>query len=144
MGELTPCSGRSMAKGIRTPTPHHTTSRAAAPMDMVHIDTAGPFQESLEGSRYVVMFVGSSSRFQRSYGTRDKSESSILGVVKRSWEFREHLGPTTAPSTPTRRSLITVTSRNPPRTNGAIYAATERLSGERTLESDQGGARGTT
>ena len=48
IGELAPCSGCSMVKGIRAP-------RAAAPLDMVHIDTAGPFSESLGGSRYVVM-----------------------------------------------------------------------------------------
>ena len=83
MGELAPCSGYSMAKGIRAPTPHHTTSRAEAPMDMTHIDTAGPIQESLEGSRYVVMFVDSASRFQRPYGTGDKSASGILGVAQR-------------------------------------------------------------
>ena len=71
-----------MAKGIRAPTPHHTTSRAAAPLDMVHIDTAGSFQESLGRSRFVVMFVDSASRFQRPYGTRDKSASAIFGVVK--------------------------------------------------------------
>ena len=51
-----------MAKGIRAPTPHRTTSRAAAPLE-VHIDTAEPFPESLEGSRYVVMFVDSTFRF---------------------------------------------------------------------------------
>ena len=72
-----------MAKGIRAPTPHRTTSRAAAPLDLVHIDTAGPFPESLGGSRYVVMFVGSASRFQRTYETRDKSASAIPGVVQR-------------------------------------------------------------
>ena len=73
-----------MAKGIRSPTPRHTASRAAAPMDMVHIDTAGPFQESLGGSRYVVMFVDSASRFQHPYGVRDRSTSAIiLGVVTR-------------------------------------------------------------
>ena len=66
--DLAPCSGCSMAKRICASTPHHTTSRAAAPMDMVHIDIAGPFQESLGGSRYVVMFVDSASRFQRPYG----------------------------------------------------------------------------
>ena len=83
VGELAPCSGCSVAKGIRAPTPHRTTSRAAAPLDMVHIDTTRPFPESLGGSRYVVMFVDSASRFQRPYGTRDKSASSILGVVQR-------------------------------------------------------------
>ena len=72
-----------MAKGIRAPTPHRTTSRAAASLDLVHIDTAGPFPESLGGSRYVVMFMDSASRFQRPYGTRDKSASAILGVVLR-------------------------------------------------------------
>ena len=72
-----------MAKGIRAPTPRRTTSLAAAPLDLVHIDTAGPFPESLGGSRYVVMFVDSASRFQRPYGTRDKNASSILGVVQR-------------------------------------------------------------
>ena len=35
------------------------------------------------GSRYVVMFVDSASRFQRPYGTRDKSASAIFGVVQR-------------------------------------------------------------
>ena len=63
VGELAPCSGCSMVKGIRAPTPHRTTSRAEAPLDLVHIDTAGPFPESLGGSRYVVMFVDSASRF---------------------------------------------------------------------------------
>ena len=83
VGELAPCSGYSMARGIRTPTPHHITSLAAAALDMVNTDTAGPFPESLEGSRYVVMFVDSASRFQRPYGTQAKSASAILGVVQR-------------------------------------------------------------
>ena len=71
-----------MAKGIRASIPHRTTSRAAAPLDLVHIDTVGPFPEFLGGSRYVV-FVDSASRFQRPYGTRDKSASAILKVVQR-------------------------------------------------------------
>ena len=83
VGKLAPSYGCSMAKGIRAPTPHHTTSRAAVLMDMGHIDTAGPFQESLGGSRYVVMFVDSASRFQRPYWARDKNASAILGVMKR-------------------------------------------------------------
>ena len=51
-------------------------------MDMVHIDTVGPFWESQGGSRYVVMFVDSASCFQRPYGARDKSASAILGGAK--------------------------------------------------------------
>ena len=42
VGELAPCSGCSIAKGIRASTPHRTTSRAAAPLDKVHIDTVVP------------------------------------------------------------------------------------------------------
>ena len=72
-----------MVKGVRAPTPYHTTSRAAASMDIVHIDTVGPYPESLEGSRYIAMFVDSVSCLKRPYGTRDKSASAILGVVKR-------------------------------------------------------------
>ena len=83
VGELAPCSGCLMAKGIRAPKPHRTSSRAEDPLDLVHIDNAGPFPEFLGGSRYVVMFLESASRFQRPYGTRDKSASAILGVVQR-------------------------------------------------------------
>ena len=83
VGELAPCSRLSMAKGMRAPIPHRTTSRAAALLDLVHINTAGPFPEPLGGSRYVIVFVYSASRFQRPYGTRDKSASAILGVVQR-------------------------------------------------------------
>ena len=82
-GELVSCSACSMAKGNRAPTPHHTTARAKRPMELVHIDTAGPFPASLGGSRHVVMFVDSASRLQRPYGTRDKSAATILAVVKR-------------------------------------------------------------
>ena len=109
---LTPCSGCLMSKGIRAPTPHRTTSRAAAPLDMVHIDTAGPFPESLGGSQYVVMFVDSASRFQRPYGTRDKSDRPSFvwySGLWQTWELLERSGQTTAPSTPTRHSWSTVT-----------------------------------
>ena len=82
VGELAACSGCSLAKGIPASTPHRTTSQAAAPLDMVHIDTLRPFPESLGGSQYVVMFVDSASRFQSPYRTRDKSASAILGVVQ--------------------------------------------------------------
>ena len=82
VGELALCSGCSMTMGIRAPTLHHNTSRAASPIDMVHIDTTGPFQESLGSSRCVVMFMDSASRVRRPYGAQDKSASAILGVVK--------------------------------------------------------------
>ena len=62
-------------------TPHHVP--AAVPIEMVHIDTTGQFQESRGGSRYVIIFVVSAFCFQSPYGIRDKSASAILGVVQR-------------------------------------------------------------
>ena len=56
-GELVSCSACSKAKGQRASTPHRMTRRAMAPRELVHIDTAGPYPATLEGSRYVVMFV---------------------------------------------------------------------------------------
>ena len=82
-GQLVSCSARSMAKGNRAPTAHHTTARAKRPMELIHIDTTGPFPAPFGGSRYVVMFVDSASHLQRPYGTRDKTAAAILAVVKR-------------------------------------------------------------
>ena len=47
VGELTSCTGCSMTEKVCASNPHLTTSRAAAPMSMVHIDTAELFQETL-------------------------------------------------------------------------------------------------
>ena len=82
-GELVSCSAYSRAKGHRAPTPHHATRRGTQRLGLVHIDTAGPYSTSLEGSRYVVMFADSASRLQRPYGVREKSTAAILSVVKR-------------------------------------------------------------
>ena len=113
VGELAPCSGCLMA---------------VTPMDMVHIDTAEPFQESLVGSRYVVMFVDSDSRLQRPYGARDKNSSTILGVVKR---FVTDMGVPRAFRTDSGAEHTNSTfvdycnGFGPPRTNGPIYASAE-------------------
>ncbi|CAN0385195.1 unnamed protein product [Ascophyllum nodosum] len=61
--------------------PHHVPGSGSH--GMVHIDTAEPFQESLGGSQYIVIFVDSASHLQHPYGTRDRSAYAILGVVKR-------------------------------------------------------------
>ena len=47
IGELVSCSSCSMTKGNRAPTAHLTTARAKRPMELIHIDTAGPFPASL-------------------------------------------------------------------------------------------------
>lgn len=83
-----------MAKGNRAPIAHHTTAPAERWMELVHIETLGPFPKSIGGSQYVVMFVDSVPRLQRPYGTRDKKAAVIFAVVKRpaegamSWAFK--------------------------------------------------------
>ena len=41
-GELILYSAWSRAKGNRAPTPYHATSRATQPLELAHLDTAGP------------------------------------------------------------------------------------------------------
>ena len=113
VGELAPCSGCSRAKGIRAPTPHRTTSGQRLHSTWSTSTPRGRSRKSLGGSRYVVMFVDSASRFQSPYVTREKSASAILGVIQRlwqTWEFLGRSGRMTVPSTPTRysRSAVTV------------------------------------
>ncbi|CAB1107700.1 unnamed protein product [Ectocarpus sp. CCAP 1310/34] len=80
VGELQPCVGCVEAKGRRAPVPRRGT-RAAVPFGKVHIDLTGPFTEAMDGSRYLIMFVDSASRWQRGYGMRAKSDT--LKYVKR-------------------------------------------------------------
>ena len=81
--ESVSCSTYSRVKENRAPTAHHKTARAKRPMELVHIDTTGPFPASLGGSPYVVVCVDSASRLQRPYDTRDNSAAAILAVAKR-------------------------------------------------------------
>ena len=83
VGKLAPSSVCSQAKGIPVAPPYHTTARTRAPMELIAIDTAEPYQESLRGSRCVIILVGGASRLQRPYGTRDTSAPAIFAVVKR-------------------------------------------------------------
>ena len=80
VGELQPCVGCVEAKGRKAPVPRRGT-RAAVPFGKVHIDLTGPFTEAMDGSRYLIMFVDSASRWQRAYGMRAKSDT--LKYVKR-------------------------------------------------------------
>ena len=124
--ELDLCATCSMAKGIRAPSPHHATSRAVAPINMVHIDTMEPYRESLGDSRYVVMFVDSALRLQHMYGTRDKSASPILGGVI---HFVANVGAASVQNRQRHRVYhsdvhqLLQRSQNPPRANGPIYSS---------------------
>ncbi|CAB1098607.1 unnamed protein product [Ectocarpus sp. CCAP 1310/34] len=74
VGEMQPCVGCVEAKGRREPVPRRGTL-AAVPFGKVHIDLTGPFSDALDGSRYLIMFVDSASRWQRGYGMRPKSDT---------------------------------------------------------------------
>lgn len=74
---LVSCATCLEAKGNGGPTRHQTTSRATKPMELVNIDTAGPFLVSVKGSPYIMMVLDSISSRQRPYNTRDKSVDAI-------------------------------------------------------------------
>ena len=130
-GELVSCPACSMAKENRAPTAHHMTARAKRPtMELVHIDTAGPFPGALGGLRCVVMFVNSTSHLQYTYGIHNKSAAAILAVVKRftadmdgnstsfpEWQWsRIH--------EPFIRGILQQ-PRDPTQVDGAVYASTK-------------------
>ena len=75
-GELRPCSGCLEVKGMRAGVPRRTTSRAGRPMETVNIDSAGPYEASMGGSAYLIMFVDNASRWMRPYGM-NKSETTM-------------------------------------------------------------------
>ena len=75
-GVLQPCGGCLEAKGVRARVPPRTTSRARRPMETVHIDPAGPYEPSIGGSVYLIMFVDSASRWMRPYGMASKAETT--------------------------------------------------------------------
>ena len=128
IGEPVSCLERSMAKGNRAPTAHHTTARAKRAMEPIHIDTAGPFPASPGVSRYVVMFVDSASRLQRPYNTCDKSAAAILAAVKR---FIAYMGVLRAIRSDngaeyTNHSFVEYCNdRDPTRVDGTVHASTK-------------------
>ena len=75
-GVLQPCAGCVEVKGVRAGVPRRTTSRAARPMETVHIDLAGPSEASMGGSVYLIMFVDSASRWRRPSGMKKKSKTT--------------------------------------------------------------------
>ena len=127
-----------MAKGNRTPTDHHTAAHAERPIELVHIDIAGPFLASLGGSRYVLIFVDSVSRLQRPYGTRDKSAAAIL-----TWEFHKLSGVTTEQSTRTIYLSNTATTSGSDASSRRLIRLTKWSRGEGTPQGLQCRTRGT-
>ena len=73
---LQPCGGCLEAQRVRAGVPRRTTSQAAKPMETVHIDPVGPYEPSMGGSVYLIMFVDSASRWMRPYGMAGGSETT--------------------------------------------------------------------
>ena len=72
---LLPCESCISATGRRALCPPRTTSRATAPLESVFVDTAGPFQLSHGGARYLVAFVDNFSRRGNVYGMPTKADT---------------------------------------------------------------------
>ena len=77
-GVLQPCGGCLEATCVRAGVPRRTTSRAGTPMETVHIDLVGPYQASLGGSVYLIIFADSASTWMRRYGMKSKLETTIF------------------------------------------------------------------
>ena len=56
-GVLRPGVGCLEAKVERDVVPRRTTLRAGMPVETVHTDLAGPYEASMGGSHYLIMFV---------------------------------------------------------------------------------------
>ena len=61
-GILQPRDGCLVPKDVRAGVPRRTTSRAGKPMEAVHIDLSCPYEASMGGTVYLIMFVDSTSR----------------------------------------------------------------------------------
>lgn len=59
-------------------------------METVHIDLAGPYEASVGGSVYLIMFVDSASRWMRPYGMKSKSETTAF--VQKFLADMNHMG----------------------------------------------------
>ena len=74
-GVLQSCGGCLEANGGRAGVPQRTISRPGKPMETVRIDLPGPYEASVSGSVYLIMFVDSASKWMRPYGIRIKPET---------------------------------------------------------------------
>ena len=55
--------------------PRRGVTHAAVPFGGFHIVLCGPLKTALNGFIYMIMFADSTSRWQRAYGMRAKSET---------------------------------------------------------------------
>ena len=63
---------------IREAVPRSTSSRAKLPGELAHIDLPGPYEASIGGSEYVIMFTDSASRLMRPYGLKKKTDLPLM------------------------------------------------------------------
>jgi hypothetical protein len=88
IGELPPCEGCIQAESKRQKFRKIVKDPAKEPLDIIHVDTSGPFPYStLEGNRYLYLFVDgykgdSGKRRQWVYFTKSKDESHSYYVIR--------------------------------------------------------------
>ncbi|CAN0530962.1 unnamed protein product, partial [Laminaria digitata] len=77
LGKLRPCTGCSMAKGYRNPTPSSTKTRASKKLGRLFVDLSGPKGTlSLLGKRYVMLGKDDYSRHAWVYFLKNKSDAA--------------------------------------------------------------------
>ena len=97
-GNLKPCTGCSMAKGYRKPTPTTTKSRATEKLGRGFVDLSGPKRTpSLTGARCVMLVKDDYSRHAWVYFLKHKSDSGDA--------FREFLADARADGAPSKLRL---------------------------------------
>ena len=75
-GEMQPCLGCSLAKGLRKPIPSSSTTRATTKLARVYVDLCGPKSvASRGGKRYVLLVRDCYTRFTWIYFLKSKSEA---------------------------------------------------------------------
>lgn len=62
---------------------HHPQTRMSAPLQLVHSDLAGPFQQSPGGSHYFILYIDNFSRHVWIYFLKTKSSGEIIPEFKR-------------------------------------------------------------
>ena len=102
VGKLGACSVCERGKASARPVKKYREERTTQRLELVHTDIAGPVDPSVEGSRYVIIFVDDYSRMRKIYTLWHKSEAlSVLQQFEKDIKSERATNPT-APIRPRR------------------------------------------
>jgi hypothetical protein len=88
---LSPCEPCVEGKSHRSPFPSSTATRAAAPLELIHTDIAGPLPcTSIGGARYAIVIVDDYSRFTWVRQLTSKSDATQAIKDFTAWAETQH------------------------------------------------------